>query len=181
MSEAVFPEEHSHVTKNIRVCLRCSRAYPRAVFTRPGKLYSDWCQACEGELKEQRARSGRARRREMKLTASAPMKFRRKACALWGAARTRAWRHSVPFELSHVWVLNKLLAGVCDVTGLRFHLEGAGARHNFCPSIERREAAKGYTEENCQLVVWIYNAAKGCGTHQDVVRMAEALMRREKA
>lgn len=79
------------------------------------------------------------------------------------------------------WVLERILRGVCEVTGLPLKLDypysqrGFGTQGAFSPSIDRRDPAKGYTKENAQVVVWIYNAAKSNGTHADVVRLAEAI------
>jgi hypothetical protein len=33
----------------------------------------------------------------------------------------------------------------------------------------------GYTANNVQIVVWLYNRAKGDGTHEDVMQLVEAL------
>lgn len=87
-------------------------------------------------------------------------------------AKCRAALKDVPFELSQNWVRDKLETGVCEVTGIPF-----GDRNtSFTPSLERVSPEKGYTEENTLAVVWIYNRAKGTGSHEDVVRLASALM-----
>jgi hypothetical protein len=81
------------------------------------------------------------------------------------------------------WVLERLLRGVCEVTGLPLKLvypysrKGFGTQGAFSPSIDRKDPTKGYTLENSQVVVWLYNAAKSNGTHEDVVTLAEAVCR----
>ncbi len=44
------------------------------------------------------------------------------------------------------------------------------------PSIDRIVPSEGYTDENTQVVVWAYNAAKGIGTSNDVMILARALV-----
>lgn len=41
--------------------------------------------------------------------------------------------------------------------------------------MDRKVPQKGYTPENVQMVVWIYNAAKWTGTHEDVMVLVRAL------
>jgi hypothetical protein len=68
-------------------------------------------------------------------------------------------------------VLGALNEGACEVTGIPFDYES----RQFAPSLDRRDNAMGYTDDNIQVVVWIYNAAKGVGTHADILRLAEAI------
>lgn len=97
----------------------------------------------------------------------------RQLCA---GAEGRASAQRVPFDLTAGWIFHKLLAGVCEATGMRFEASQPGRRSNFAPSVDRRIPALGYTRANCQVVVWCYNAAKGSGTDEDVMRLAEALV-----
>jgi hypothetical protein len=65
----------------------------------------------------------------------------------------------------------------CEVTGLPFECRNEGKNKSpFSPSVDQRIPGQGYTPDNCQLVVHIYNIAKGACTHDDVVRMAKALL-----
>jgi len=51
---------------------------------------------------------------------------------------------------------------------------------NCCPTIDRKNPDMGYSDENCQLVVSAYSAAKGDGNHEDVLALAQALVMRSK-
>jgi hypothetical protein len=101
------------------------------------------------------------------------------AKALCAGAEGRAAALRVPFDLTAKWILHKLLAHHCEVTGLRFETSTPGSRSNFAPSIDRKIPALGYTRANCRVVIWGYNAAKASGTDEDVIRMAEALVRKK--
>jgi hypothetical protein len=103
-----------------------------------------------------------------------------RAFVLLGAAKARAEDHGVLFTITVDWVLERLSAGKCEVTGLPFRWSGVvGLRSSFSASVDRREPALGYTPENSRLVVWCYNSAKSSGTDEDVMKMAEALVRQK--
>jgi hypothetical protein len=92
-----------------------------------------------------------------------------KAVLLLSSARNRA-----EVTIDRQWVLERLHAGVCEVTGVRFVI-GERKWHPLGPSLDRKDPALGYTPENVQVVTWIYNRAKGNGTHEDVLALALAL------
>ena len=89
-------------------------------------------------------------------------------------AKQRAKKKTIPFDLTLSWIREKLSSKKCEVTSLPFCFDGG--KHPFGPTIERVIPEKGYTRENCKLVIWAYNAAKGCGTHDHVLTMARALV-----
>lgn len=77
------------------------------------------------------------------------------------AAETRARDQGLPFTITQDWVLARLLEG-CAVTGLPFDFgkPKCGTRRNpFCPSIDQIDAGKGYTVENCRVVLVAVNLA----------------------
>jgi hypothetical protein len=59
------------------------------------------------------------------------------------------------------WLHEKFSNGICEVTGIPFDFGYGRKRHPYSPSIDRIDPTKGYTKENCQIVIWIYNMAKG--------------------
>lgn len=73
------------------------------------------------------------------------------------------------------------------MTGIPFVLntplsgnKGWGRVGDWSPSIDRIDSSKGYTPENCQMVVWIYNRCKNNSTDENVLLMAAALVRRKE-
>lgn len=115
---------------------------------------------------------------------------REKAKVLWAASRARllfqrakdrAGAKGLEFSLSQRDIVQRVASGFCEVTGIPFLLnhrsERVTQRNQFAPSLDRIDSRKGYTTDNVQVVVWIYNAAKGEGTHEEVMRMASALIR----
>lgn len=99
--------------------------------------------------------------------------------------RDSAKKRGIPFDLSKRWIQEKLDSGLCEVSGLPFDFRiGTGGRRGkrnpYGPSIDRQDSDKGYIEENCQMVVWMLNAAKGSWTIEDVMYLARALVSKEK-
>jgi hypothetical protein len=99
-----------------------------------------------------------------------------RAYELWKSARDRASRRGIEFSLSREKVEHAVVAGICEVTGLAFDLSLKNkAQGSLSPSIDRRDPHQGYTDGNCQIVCWLYNRAKGDGSHAEVMLLVEAL------
>lgn len=95
-------------------------------------------------------------------------------------AMKRAYEKGWDFDLTPEWVQPKLEVGLCEVTKLPLELSGGeykgyGHFRPWTPSLDRIDPTKGYTTDNVQVVCWIYNQAKGVGTHADVLRLASSL------
>lgn len=72
----------------------------------------------------------------------------------------------------------RILNGKCEATGLPFRLELSGvkgARNALGPSPDRLDNTKGYTKDNVQWVVFIYNAMKNNFPQVDVDTFIKAL------
>lgn len=94
-------------------------------------------------------------------------------------ARKRAKNNGVECTITKQWIIDKLSAGVCEVTGIPFKLVINGGRgHNnnsFAPSIDRIDQKGNYTPENCKVTSWIYNRARGAFPQEDFDLMIESL------
>lgn len=89
---------------------------------------------------------------------------------LVNSIRSRCKSKNLDCDITAEWVLKKWedTEGCCERTGIPFVLRSKGNAECFSPSIDRVDPKKGYTVDNCQLVIWMYNAAKGQGTDDDV-------------
>ena len=86
-----------------------------------------------------------------------------RACLLLTGARARAKRGGLEVTLTNEWVRERLEKGVCEMSGIPFH-SGPKERNTtspYSPSIDRIDSSKGYTPENCRVVLWALNAAFG--------------------
>lgn len=96
--------------------------------------------------------------------------------------RARAGKKSLEFDLDREWVEQKLSIGACEMTGIEFDLgKEDGERFNpWGPSIDRKDSSKGYTKDNCRMVVWIYNMAKAGWSDDVVMKFAEELRKKSQ-
>lgn len=79
----------------------------------------------------------------------------------------RAYKKNIPFNLNKEWLEEKLMSGKCEATGLQFKLYPYN--NPFYPSVDRINSNKGYTKENCQLVVLGFNSLKSNFENKDLI------------
>ena len=93
--------------------------------------------------------------------------------------KRRATTKGIVYELDREWVnaLWKDSGCCCMVTGIPFDLNPTDYGKNpYAPSLDRKDPSIGYTKDNTQLVVYMYNTAKGDWGHNNVLVLAEALL-----
>lgn len=95
---------------------------------------------------------------------------------LLSGPQQRAKRRALAYDLDTKWLRAKW-TGYCAVPLV------PGRRRKgpspFSPSIDRIDPLIGYTQANCRIVAWAYNALKGCGTDADALVVARALVAQE--
>lgn len=103
-----------------------------------------------------------------------------KATQMLANVKSRAKQKRLKFDLDFEWILERLRAGRCEVTGISWNANGSKRKNNrsWGATIDRIDSDRGYTKGNCQMVCWLYNRSKGAGTHRDVLKMAFALCRK---
>lgn len=95
-------------------------------------------------------------------------------------AKQRAKRKRVPFNLTYAHIPQLAASRLCPVTGLPYVLGVAkdGNRpHPLAPSIDRREAHKGYVADNVRLTSWWANSARNSMSDEQFGVMVEAAFR----
>lgn len=65
------------------------------------------------------------------------------------------------FDLTKEWV--KARADVCELSGLPFRPEydGVHGRNPFAPSVDRIDSNRGYTQDNCRVILYCLNMGLG--------------------
>lgn len=96
------------------------------------------------------------KKQRVKARALDPVKLT--ARTAWYTARERATDKGWAFTITREWLEEKLSAGRCELTGLPFDFSG-GARTAYSASVDRVNAAQGYTKENCRVILWALNKA----------------------
>jgi hypothetical protein len=99
--------------------------------------------------------------------------------------RSGAKSRDIPFDLSfdQFMELIRQAKGRCMLTGIRFEFQLLGTkskRRPFAPSVDRIDSSKGYSMDNCRLICAALNIALGDWGMNPVMRIARALMARER-
>jgi len=145
-----------------KTCSRCNHALPLDQFYKgsasQGKM--SWCKVCANAYKVDDHKKNPKKRRDIDAKRLASPKGR--AGNIYRAARRRALAKGIYFSLSVSRIERALVLGVCERTGVEFDLsrpEGV-SRNPYAASIDRIDPFLGYTDENVQIVVSMYNLGK---------------------
>lgn len=86
-----------------------------------------------------------------------------RAKTLFKSAQRRSVNYNKKVDFDYKWILKKLEAGVCEVTGINFDFEKPHdtSKNPYAPSIDRIDSSKGYCKDNVRIVLWQYNLMKG--------------------
>ena len=90
-------------------------------------------------------------------------------------SKVRAKEKHLEHTLSKEWFYEQTKTNICPKTGVKFDYTPS-TRNPFSPSVDRVDNSKGYTPENCQLVIWAYNSAKAHHTDEDLYIMCKSLL-----
>jgi len=145
-----------HSEKNCKICnLTISIAEFRRISPKNRTpFYSSYCKPCDrGKSKELMAAMGN------KISKNSKDLSIKKV----GLARDRAAKHGWEFDLDAEWMETKIKAGFCEATGIPFSLGPPRNKekiNRLSPSIDRWDNQKGYTKENCKVVISAFNISK---------------------
>lgn len=98
-----------------------------------------------------------------------------KPWACFHAARQRAIKKGVPFDLDVEWA-RATWTGKCAITGIPFAGIGVGVVSPFSATVDRIVPEKGYVKGNCRFVLHAINNMKGSGTDEDMVAIARRIV-----
>ncbi len=99
---------------------------------------------------------------------------------LLNAARVRAKKNNLVFELDLKWLFAKLKSGKCEMCEIKFTYDAPkqGYHHNpYSPSIDRHDPKIGYTKRNSKVVITAYNIAKNQWNQRHFRRIMRAIVR----
>lgn len=102
-------------------------------------------------------------------------KYKSKAKRIVWYKKQQCAEKGIPFDLDGTWAYKRLSKG-CELTGIPFELDVDGSISLYSPSIDRIDPTKGYTKDNCRLILNSLNCFKGTGTDEHIFQIAEALL-----
>lgn len=141
------PCKHGHDGRRYRAsraCVECQRARDSSLEGRVRLAASN--KRRYAEIKPQRI----AQQKQYRTTP------RGRALALLQGAKARS---KTPITLSIEWIETRLAAGKCELSGIQFDLSRNGVKGPYAPSIDRIDSSKGYSPDNCRIILWALNAA----------------------
>jgi hypothetical protein len=103
-----------------------------------------------------------------------PRKF--KIRRLMYYSKVRAKEKNIEHTITKEWLKEKLKEDKCELTKLPFNYNLDIPRNPFGPSIDRIDITKGYTPENCRLVLWAVNTGLGHYTEKDLYTICKAYL-----
>jgi hypothetical protein len=92
-------------------------------------------------------------------------------------AKHRSIKNGHEFDLTLEWARERW-TGHCELSGLPFDWSRPKL-HEFSPSIDRVDASKGYTQDNCRFILQAINAFKGSWSDETMFMIARALLGRK--
>jgi len=107
---------------------------------------------------------------------------RNKAKAVISNVNSRDKNHELDIE----WAQKRIDAGVCEFTGISFVYPKRGVgqqgfNHNpWGVSVDRIDPEKGYVKDNCRLVVWAFNRAKGKWCDDTMILLAKGILNQQE-
>lgn len=111
-----------------------------------------------------------------------PISYR--AGTLLAGAKTRAKAKGIKCTLKKEWVVKKLNAGYCEVSGIPFKIKPYSLKKDYthvnpyAPSLDQIQPSGGYTEGNVQVVCDQINKMKGDRTITQTVKVARELIKK---
>jgi hypothetical protein len=105
-------------------------------------------------------------------------RYCKRGYALVNAARFRAKKRNLPFDLVAENIQARIEAGVCEVTGIPFDL--TTPRSWNAPSLDQIVPGEGYTKENIRVVLYALNVMANTWGIQEIVKVSNAILHRRR-
>lgn len=167
--------------KQTKKCTKCKKVKSTKEFARTRRTPDGiqyWCRKCFADYQTE----WRRRKSSQLICARSQNRWRMTAIGrannLLNNAKHVAKVRNLELDLTRQWVVERILNGKCEVTGIDFQFNAPCPGHrtnSFAPSIDRINQTGGYTQQNCRVVVWIYNRARGAFPDADFNLMIQAL------
>lgn len=101
---------------------------------------------------------------------------------LWSAAKQRAKKQGVPFDLEPSYLKEIGIPEKCPVLGIPLNKspgDGTGERNDNSPSLDKFIPSLGYVPGNVHIISWRANRMKSDGTPDEWIKIAEWCQKEE--
>ena len=91
----------------------------------------------------------------------------------------RSEKNGLDFNLTQEWLEEKFKKNVCELSGEKFNLgKKTFTTHYdpYSPSIDRIDASKGYTQDNCRLILTSLNLAMNQWGFEFYIKIAKKVL-----
>jgi glycerophosphoryl diester phosphodiesterase len=83
-------------------------------------------------------------------------------------SRVRAKQKGLEHSITKEWLDEKTKENKCELTNIEYNYDTTIQRNPYGPSIDRIDVSKGYTPNNCRVVIWAVNAGLGHYSEKDL-------------
>jgi len=105
--------------------------------------------------------------------------LKRRHTIILSSIKQRVKRKKLDFDLDKEWIKDKIDNSICEMTRLPFDLENFNSPYG--PSVDRIDPKKGYTKDNCRMVLTIMNLWKRGWDDTQLYEAAQAFVENYKA
>lgn len=162
----------SHKLNTVKTCSKCGETKPITNFSKN----SNRCRDCVREyhraynaksISKEKKREHRSKTESKKQVREYRHTFNEnvdgRSYNLFYAALNRSKLKNLEFDITKDWVLDRLRIGYCEETRINFDLSPPNNSHfnPFAPSIDRINSSRGYTKDNCRVIIAALNIAFG--------------------
>ena len=157
-----------------KTCKGCGIEKPYSEFYVNSKGGRNRCKDC---VKESRREYGR-KHEQQESNLFHDWRRRRRGRALLAVARYRARVKGIPCTVTADAVQAAVDAGVCQLTGIPFNLDGGKTWDS--PSLDRKDPKLGYTPRNTRVVLYAVNVMANIWGPEKILEIAKAIMERRR-
>ena len=104
-----------------------------------------------------------------------PVKY--KARKLLYYSKVRSKEKKLDHNINLDWLMEKLSKGVCEMTNVPFDYTFKDRNAKY-PSIDRIDNEKGYTKDNCRIVLWFYNQASATWGEEELKKFLRVFVKK---
>lgn len=158
--------KHGHIARRYTISETCSTCKLKYVYRPPTAKHREQAKKKYWENPSKVLKSNAKYRDKRRITAPWSVIF--------NAAKIRSYKRGTEFNLTREWCRVRW-TGFCELTGIRFNLEGVKGGLFASPSIDRIDNGRGYLQDNCRFILNCINHFKGRGTDDEMFRIAKIL------